>query len=104
MTKIYGRSDDLIEFEGDFFGEYGKCGTDESEHGVLCVVSDGTHLEVKYGKGGAGIWEVKLLKTGDLFDRIEPCEDEDADIYSDIAYLKDGVKWVIASADWERVK
>ncbi len=103
MTKIYGTSDDLIEFEGDFTGEVGCYGTDDQEKGVLVVVSDGTILEVKYGKGGAGIWEVKLLKAGELFDKIDPCTDDDDDPYSDIALFKEGVKWAFAATEWERV-
>ena len=101
--KVYGASDDLIELEGEFSGEVGCYGTDNQEYGVLIIVSDGTILEVKYGKGGAAIWEVKLLVKGSLFDRIDPCMDEDADPYSDIAYFNDGVKWAYASIEWERV-
>lgn len=103
MTKVYGASDDLIEFEGDFTGEVGSYGTDDKEHGVLVIVSDRTILEVKYGKGGAAIWEVKLLAQGSLFQKIEPCTDEDADPYSDVALFDDGVKWAFAATEWERV-
>ena len=103
MTKIYGASDDLVEFEGDFSGEVGKYGTDDDEHGVLIVVSDGTILEVKYGKGGAAIWEVKLIAQGSLFQKIEPCTDEEATPFSDIAIFSEGVKWAYASTEWERV-
>lgn len=46
-TKIYGASDDLIEFEGDV--------------------------------------------------RIDQCVDEDADMYSDVAHFKDGLKWAYAA-------
>ena len=75
MTEIYGTSDDLIEFEGDIRGEVGCYGTHNREQGVLIICSDNTLLEVKYGKANAAIWEVKLLKQGDCFDRIEPCLD-----------------------------
>lgn len=105
-SKIYGASDDLIEFEGDICGEVGCYGTDEREHGVLLVFDDGTILEAKYGKGGMAIWEIKLIKAGVLIEKIEPCtdEDEEADINSDIAYFKDGLKWAYAAKEWERVK
>lgn len=104
MTKIYGASDDLVEFEGDFFGEVGSYGTDDREKGVLVMVSDGTVLEVKYGKSLGAIWEVKLLKRGVLFDRIDLCVDEDAHPYSDVAHFNDGVKWAYAAKeDWEVV-
>jgi len=103
MTKIYGASDDLIEFDGDFSGEVGCFGTDDRDQGVLVYVSDGTILEVQYGKGGAGIWEVKLLQRGSLFDKIEPCTDEDTDPYSDVAIFREGVKFAYAATEWERV-
>ena len=44
-TKIYGASDDLIEFAGDVTGEVGHFGTDNNEHGDLIICSDGTLLE-----------------------------------------------------------
>jgi hypothetical protein len=103
-TKVYGASDDLIEFDGDLRGEVGCYGTHEKEHGVLVVFSDGTLLEVKYGKGDAGIWGIAILNQGSLFDRIEFCIDEDAKSYSDIVHFKDGIKWGYAAPEWERVK
>lgn len=103
MTKIYGASDDLVEFGGDFNGEVGCYGTDDRNKGVLVVVSDGTILEVKYGKGDRGIWEVKLLKQGELFDKISPCTSENDDPYSDVAYFHEGVKWAYAATEWEKV-
>jgi len=104
MTKIYGCSDDLIEFDGDVNGEVGCYGTDDRENGVLVVCSDGTLLEVKYGKAKRGIWGVKLLKEGASFLRIDPCTDEDADPCSDVAHFKDGLRWAYAAKEWERVK
>jgi hypothetical protein len=103
-TNVYGASDDLIEFEGDFTGEVGCYGTDDRDKGVLVVMSDGTILEVKYGKHDRGIWEVKLIKSGDLFIGIKPCDDEDADPYSDVATFKSGIKWAYAATTWESVK
>ena len=104
MTKIYGCSDDLIEFDGDVKGEVGCYGTDDREHGVLIICSDGTLLEVKYGKGDKGIWGIQLIEKGELFNKIDQCTDENADIYSDIAYFNDGLKWAFAATEWERVK
>lgn len=104
MTKIYGCSDDLIEFEGDFQGEVSEYGTDDQEHGVLLLCSDGTWIEAKYGKLGKAIWGMTILKQGELFDRIDLCTDEDQDPYSDIVYLKEGIKSVMAVKKWEWVK
>ncbi len=102
-TKIYGCSDDLIEFDGDVSGEIGKYGTDEDEHGVLLICNDGTILEVKYGKADMGIWGITLLNKGSLFDHIDLCTDEDADPYSDVAHFKDGLKWAYAATVWQKV-
>lgn len=103
-TKIYGASDDLVEFEGEVSGETNCFRTDEHERGVLVVCSDGTILEVKYGKCGAAIWGVTVLKKGELLDRIDACDDEDADPCSDVAHFRNGLKWAYAATEWERVK
>ena len=103
-TKIYGASDDLVEFDGNVTGEVGCFGTDDQEHGVLIVCSDGTLLEIKYGKADMAVWGITLIKSGELFEKIEPCNDEDAAPYSDIAYFKDGLKWAYAAKDWQKVK
>ncbi len=103
-TKVYGASDDLIEIEGDIRDEVNCYGTDDQDKGVLLCFSDGTVLEVKYGKNDDGIWEVKLRHKGTLFVKIDPCESEDADPHSDVAYFKDGLKWCYASKEWEKIK
>ena len=103
-TKIYGASDDLIECEGDVYGEVGDYGTDEREKGDLVICNDGTLLEIKYGKADMAIWGITLIKDGSLFNRIEPCNDEDAKIHSDIAFFKDGLKWAYVATEWEKVK
>jgi hypothetical protein len=103
-TRIYGASDDLIEFDGDVYGEVGHFGTDEREKGDLIMCSDGSILEVKYGKADLGIWGLVLIQAGSLFDRIEPCSDENAKVHSDIAHFKDGLKWAYVATEWERVK
>ena len=97
MTKIYGASDDLIEFEGDVSGESG--GGDEE---ALIVCSDGTLLTVKYADGGT--WEIRVKHKGTLFDRLEQCESGDDENYTDQAFFKDGLKWAYAATDWEKVK
>jgi hypothetical protein len=102
-TRVYGASDDLIEIEGDYTGEVSAYGTDDNERGVLLVFSDGTLLEVKYGKSDAGIWGVTLVKKGTLFKSIEQCDDEDSDPHSDVATFADGIQWVYAATEWEKV-
>ena len=103
-TKIYGCSDDLIEVEGNVRGEVGCYGTDEREHGVMLICSDHTILEVKYGKLGEGIWEVRPLYKGLLFDRIDTCIDPDDTPYSDVAHFNGGLRWVYAATEWQKVK
>jgi len=102
MTKIYGQSDDNIYFEGDIDGQLDCCyGTDDREKGILITCSDGTIFEVKYCKNVPGVWGIIVLNKGILFDRIEPCTDPNADIYSDIVYMKDGVKSAyFATRNW----
>jgi len=103
-TKVYGASDDLIEFDGDVRGEVGCYGTDDRDQGVLVCCSDGTILEVKYGKGGMAVWGILVIKKGSLFVNVEVCMDEDAITYSDVAVFNDGLKWAYAATEWERVK
>ena len=89
-TRIYGTSDDLIEVVGDQTDEFDRYRTV-----TRLVVSDGTALEICYGKPDVGgVWAIAVLKEGPLFDRLEVCIDEDAEVYSDVAHFKDGVEWV----------
>lgn len=104
MIKIYGKSDDLIEIYGDFNEEINCYGTDEKDKGILLIFSDGTLLEVKYGKMDSAIWGINVVKVGSLFDRILQCTDENAEIYSDIAFIKDGIKWMYAAEEWTSIK
>lgn len=72
-TKVYGASDDLIEFDGDLHGEVSACSaTEEAPLGNLLAFSDGTVLAVRYGKPAAGwVWAIDVLRKGSLFDRCE---------------------------------
>jgi hypothetical protein len=98
-TKVYGASDDLIEIEGDYRGEASHYSDDES---ALLVMSDGTLLSALYGE--RGIWEIKLVRKGTLLDRIDQCDDEDADPHSDVAHFKDGIKWAYVAKEWSKVE
>ena len=102
-TRIYGHSDDCLEFDGDVHGEVG-CFQSASNPGVLVVCSDGTVLVANYGKPNGVIWSISLLRKGELFESIEVCIDEDATPHSDIAYFKTGMKWAYAATEWEKVK
>ena len=103
-TKIYGCSDDLCEIKGDVTGEISCYGTDDQEQGLLVMCSDGTILEVRYGKAGMGIWAIMPISQGSLFERMDYCANEEADPYSDVAHFKDGLKWAYAATEWQKVK
>lgn len=104
-TRVYGASDDLIEFEGELTGEVGCYGSDDHEVGVLVAFSDGTILAVRYGKPGCGaVWGITVLRRGDLFDRLDECVDEDANPYSDVAHFKAGKLQAWAATDAELVQ
>jgi hypothetical protein len=104
-TRVYGASDDLIEFEGDLRGEVGCHGTDDDEDmGVLLAFSDGTILTARYGKNGEGIWALFAVCNGSMLERIDPCNDADADPYSDVAHFKPGKLKCWAGKHAERVR
>jgi hypothetical protein len=98
MTKIYGCSDDLIEFEGDIRGEIGCFSSDSDEVGNAQIVfDDATILKAFYNEDG--IWKFTLLNKGSNFDRIELCTNNEDDPHSDIVYFKDGLKKAWYSVD-----
>jgi len=103
-TKVYGCSDDLIEICGEINAEHGCSGTADKEQGVLVVFSDGTLLEVKYAKDSKDIWGIRVVERGTLFEKLDICTDEDAEIYSDIAYFNQGLKWAYCASEWARAK
>ena len=99
-TKVYGASDDLIEMDGDVDGEVMISASGTS----LLIFSDGTLLEIGYGKGEAAIWWINVLRPGALLYKKVPCDDEDAEVYSDVVHFLDGLQWAYHSVNWERVK
>jgi len=97
-TLVYGASDDLLEFEGEFRGESGA-GGDES---VLGLLSDGTLFTVRYTEHG--VWKIEVVNRGPLFGRLEPVAlDETLDPYSDVLVMKRGVRWAYVCRQFERV-
>lgn len=102
LTRVYGTSDDLVEIEGGkASGEIGCYGTDDRDQGVLLIFDDGTLLEVKYCKRHRGVWGIDCLRSGEAFDHIEACDDDDADPYSDQAFFKLPMKWCCAATEWQ---
>lgn len=39
-------------------------------------------------------WRITVLEAGPLFLHVDPCEDDNNKIYSDVAYFVSGVEWV----------
>lgn len=103
VTKIYGNSDDLIESEGDIIGEYSKSYDDRNKKGILITCSDGTHLELKYGKGDLAVWGISVIRKGELFDHLDYCDNEMAEPNSDIAYFKEGLRYILVSGEWKKL-
>ena len=94
MIKIYGRSDDLVEIDGDIqeeFGCYNKC---EEGKGVIVACSDGSLWSVRYGDGDLAIWRVTPLSKGSApYEKFEATSD-DGDYYSDVVTINGDISWV----------
>lgn len=90
MTKMYGASDDLIEFEGDIDDEVDALSKfDTTEKPFIVSFDDNTKARIYYNE--EGIWKVNVLVVGHLFDRIDECSEEKDDRYSDYLFMKDGL-------------
>lgn len=81
MLKIYGCSDDLVEIEGAKYPD-DEIGCFNSK--VKIWFTDGTVIEVGYCKPGMGVWFINILEKGTAEQTLTICEDEDAEVYSDI--------------------
>lgn len=106
-TELFGASDDLIELRGDiraecYYHSPNKSGDEDAGNVVIC--SDGTLLHIRYGKESLAVWSIVPLHQGSLFDRVDPCFDEDSDRYSDTAWFRDGLTWAYIATEWERIR
>ena len=82
-TKVYGISDDLVEVETEKnIYPYDEIGCFDSM--VRILFTDNTVIEVEYGKDGKGIWKIEVTHKGEAKQKLTICDDEDAEIYSDI--------------------
>lgn len=82
-TKVYGMSDDLVEIETEQnIYPYDEIGCFDSM--VHILFTDGTIIHVKYGKDGKGIWKIEVPHRGNAEQKLIICNDENAEIYSDI--------------------
>lgn len=106
---VYGASDDLIEFKGiRFNGEVGGNFDTDDKKQALVFCSDGTVLQVGYGKSAGGVelaaWEIRLVAQGGLFERIEECRNDEDDPHSDVAVFAGDLSWAYVAKTWERVQ
>ena len=81
MIKVYGYSDDVLCLDG---APYPSGEIDCFDSTVEVLFSDGTKIEAGYGKAQMGIWWIKILEQGTAEYTLTTCNDEEADIYSDI--------------------
>lgn len=81
MIKVYGCSDDLVEVDGADY-PYDEIGCYDMD--VILWFDDGTTIKIGYPKKDVAVWWIKVLKQGTGEQTLTICEDEDANIYSDI--------------------
>ena len=88
MVKIYGASDDLVEIEGSAVEQEIGC----YEQDVRIRFLDGTIIRVGYPKEDMAVWWIEVEADGTAERTLTICEDEDADIYSDVFEIDSEIK------------
>lgn len=81
MVKIYGCSDDLVEIKNS---NYKENEIDCYEKNVIIKFKDETKIKIGYEKNNMAIWWIKVLYKGNANQTLQICDDENAEIYSDI--------------------
>ena len=84
MAKVYGYSDDIVCIE---HVEGGCTEVDCYCKDVLLTFEDGTIIHTGYPKKGKGVWWIEVKEQGTAYYSLEVCEDEDAEVYSDVFYI-----------------
>lgn len=93
MIKVYGYSDDVVEIVNS---NGGGTEIDCYERNVRIAFRDGTKILIGYCKFGLGVWWIKVEKQGIAKQTLTICENEDAEIYSDIFEIDSSILgWVI---------
>lgn len=90
MIKVYGYSDDNVVVDG---APYPADEIGCFDRKVQIRFSDGTLIEVEYGKNGLAIWKITILEKGMAKQILTECNDENADIYSDIFEIDADYVW-----------
>lgn len=89
MVKVYGCSDDLVEIENSVYKE-DEIGCYNKDVRIRFI--DGTVIRAGYSKKNIAVWFIEVEKKGTAKQYLEICEDEDADIYSDVFEIDSEVK------------
>ena len=89
MIKIYGASDDLVEIENSTYKE-DEIGCYDSD--VRIRFLDGTVIRIGYSKPNLAVWWIEVEKQGTANQSLTICEDEEAEIYSDVFEIDSEIK------------
>lgn len=88
MVKIYGASDDLVEIDGSAYEQEIGCW----EQDVRIRFLDGTIIRIGYPKEDMAVWWIEVEADGTAPHTLTVCDDEDADIYSDVFEIDSEIK------------
>lgn len=81
VVTIYGYSDDTVILENSNYND-GDIECFNSD--VRIWFTDGTIIRIGYNKPGLGVWYIVREHVGTAEQTLLVCEDEDADLYSDV--------------------
>lgn len=84
VVEIYGYSDDVVTTENS---AYTQQEFDCYDRDVRIWFTDGTIIRIGYCKPKLGIWYIVREHVGTADQTLLVCEDEDAEIYSDVFYI-----------------
>lgn len=84
VVTIYGYSDDTVEIENS---NYNDGSIDCFDKDVRMWFTDGTIIRIGYCKPKLGVWYIVREHVGTADQTLLVCEDEDAEIYSDVFYI-----------------
>ena len=90
MVRVYGVSDDLVEIEGT---KYPDDEIDCFDKDVMIGFKDGTEIRVGYPKENMAVWGIEIEETGGAAYAMNGCDDQDAEIYSDVFSIDSEVAW-----------
>lgn len=92
MLKLYGYSDDIITIERD-----GKPEEELDAYDLIVTIwfDDHTGIEIGYSKPGTGIWFIRVIGQGSAKQHLTVCEDENAEIYSDVFEINAEIRCII---------